>query len=80
MTSIGKNNIEWARKLYAENELHKQLLEDLITYIGSSACGHESFIKQLIHMADYINDLEESPVKYEWHKKENKQTELKDYE
>ena len=65
---IGSKNIEWARKLYKENELHKQLLCDLITYIGASAFADEQFIKQLIHMADYINDLEGTPVVYEWEK------------
>lgn len=77
---IGSKNIEWARKLYAENELHKQLLEELITFIGSSAWDDVDFINQLIRMADYINDLEESPVEYEWLKDEKKQMELKDYE
>ena len=77
---IGSKNIEWARKLYAENELHKQLLEELITIIGSSAWDDVDFINQLIRMADYINDLEESPVEYEWLKDEKKQMELKDYE
>ena len=77
---IGSKNIEWARKLYAENELHKQLLEELITFIGASAWDDVDFINQLIRMADYINDLEESPVEYEWLKDEKKQMELKDYE
>ena len=74
---IGSKNIQWARKLYKENELHKQLLQDLITYIGSGCEPTHGFITQLIRMCDTINDMDESPVLYEWN---IKQKELKDYE
>lgn len=74
---IGSKNIQWARELYAENQLHKQLLQDLITYIGASCEPTLGFVNHLIKMCDVINDMDESPVVYEWN---IKQKELKDYE